>query len=101
MLSVFLLVDDTDSAKQSLNTNNSANLDISAKSLYDVSLGTQKKGLMKKNEIKNSHTTIPLSSVSPPTLPVLSFHERILWRAVYTERSKEDRRLGVYRILKV
>jgi hypothetical protein len=40
--------------------NNFANIDISAKSLYDVSLGTQRKGLMEKNETKNSHATIPL-----------------------------------------
>jgi hypothetical protein len=52
MLSVFLLSNDADSAKQSSNANNSANLDISAKSLHNVSLGTQRKGLMKKNETK-------------------------------------------------
>jgi hypothetical protein len=36
------------------------NLDITAKSVYVVSLGTQRKGLMKKTETKNSHATIPL-----------------------------------------
>jgi hypothetical protein len=45
-----LLSDDADSAKQYSNANNSANLDISAKSLIDVSLGTQRKGWIKKNE---------------------------------------------------
>ncbi len=64
-----MLSDDADSAKQSLNTNNFANLDITAKSLYDVSLGTQRKGFMKKNESKNSNATIPLSERSvPPTM---------------------------------
>ncbi len=47
--------------------NNFANLDTSAKSLYDVSLGTQRKGLMEKNEAKNSHATIPLIKVGPTT----------------------------------
>ncbi len=61
MLSVFLLSDDADSAKQSSNANNSANLDISAKLLYNVFLGTQRKGFMKKNGTKKSHATIPLS----------------------------------------
>jgi hypothetical protein len=59
--SFFLLSDDADSAKQSWNTNNFANFDISAKSLYDVSLGTQRKGLMEKNETKNYHATVPLN----------------------------------------
>jgi hypothetical protein len=57
-----LLSDDADSAKQYANKNNEANLDITAKSVYVVSLGTQRKGLMKKNETKNSHATIPLKS---------------------------------------
>jgi hypothetical protein len=37
------------------------NLDISAKSFYVVSLGTQRKSLTQKNENKNSHATIPLN----------------------------------------
>ncbi len=43
-----LLSDDADSAKQASNTNNQANLDISAKSVCVVFLRTQRKGLMKK-----------------------------------------------------
>ncbi len=56
----FLLGDDTDRAKQRSNTNNWANLDICAKSFYVVSLGTQRKGMMKKIETKNSYAIVSL-----------------------------------------
>ncbi len=70
-----LLGDDADSAKHYSNKNNQANLDIIAKSLYVVSLGTQRKGLMKKNETKQSHATIPLSY---STHWLRGFHGRVV-----------------------
>ncbi len=53
-----------------MNTNNYENLDISAKSVYVVFLGTQRKGLLKKIATKNSHATVPLKAlqIRPPRL---------------------------------
>jgi hypothetical protein len=62
ILTFFLLSDDADSAEQPSKTNNSANLDICVKSVYGLSFGTQRKGLMKKIGTKSSHATVPLSS---------------------------------------
>jgi hypothetical protein len=61
MFTVFFISDDADSAEQSSNTNNWANLDISAKLGFIVSLGTQRKGLKKNIETENSHATVPLN----------------------------------------